>query len=104
MERDSPAAKAGLSVDDEILGLDGTRVSAKTLADKLKAAAPGDKVRVLYTRRDQIREVEVVLGPSTEPDFKIQPMPNPDPLQAEILKDWLKLPAPGTRSQEVTPR
>jgi len=90
VERDSPAAKAGLSVDDEIIGLDGTRVSAKTLADKLKAAAPGDKVRLLYARRDQIREVEVVLGPSTEPNFKIQPMPNPDPLQAEILKDWLK--------------
>jgi predicted metalloprotease with PDZ domain len=89
VERDSPAAKAGLSVDDEILGLDGTRVTAKTLADKLKAAASGDKVRLLYSRRDQIREVEVVLGPNTEPNFKIQPMSNPDALQAEILKDWL---------------
>jgi predicted metalloprotease with PDZ domain len=89
VERDSPAAKAGLSVDDEILGLDGTRVTAKTLADKLKAAASGDKVRLLYSRRDQIREVEVVLGPNTEPNFKIQPMSKPDALQAEILKDWL---------------
>jgi predicted metalloprotease with PDZ domain len=90
VERDSPAAKAGLSVDDEILALDSTRVTAKTLADKLEAAAPGDRVRVLCSWRDRIREVEVILGPKTEPSFKIRPMPNPDSLQAEILKDWLK--------------
>jgi len=90
IERGSPAAEAGLSVDDEILGLDGTRVTSRSLEDKLKDAAPGEKVRLLYSRRDQIREVQVVLGPKTEPDFRIRPMRNPDALQAEILKGWLK--------------
>jgi predicted metalloprotease with PDZ domain len=87
--RDSAAARAGLGVNDEILAFDGVRVGAKALADQLKAAAPGDKVRLLTARRDHVREVEVVLDRNLEPSFTIQPLPNPDALQSETLDAWL---------------
>ncbi len=87
--RDSAAAKAGLSVDDEILAFDGVRISAKTLADELRAAARGDKVRLLVARRDRVREIEIVLDPSLEPTFKIQPLPHLDARQSETLDAWL---------------
>jgi len=87
--RDSAAARAGLSVDDEILAFGGVRVGAKALADELRAAAPGDKVRLLVARRDHVREVEVVLDPSLEPSFRIQPVAHPDALQSQTLDAWL---------------
>ena len=56
----------------------------------LEAKKPGDTVRVLIARRGMLQEKEVVLGVKAERNFRIQPMPDPNPLQASILEDWLK--------------
>jgi predicted metalloprotease with PDZ domain len=90
VELDSPAQNAGLSAQDRILGIDGTRVTAKSLADDLKLRRAGDRIRVLYSRHDAIREVDATLGTKTERSFSIQPLANPSPLQVAILKDWLR--------------
>ncbi len=90
VEWDSPAQHAGLSVQDEIVAVDGARVTARTIAQALESRKPGDKAVLLISRRGQVREVDVTLGRKTERSFRIKPMANPDPLQAAILKDWLK--------------
>jgi len=90
VEMDSPALRAGLSVQDEIIALDGTRVSSRTMSEMLNSRKAGDKVRVLISRRNAIREVEVVLGKKTERSFRIKPLANPNPLQAAILKDLFR--------------
>ena len=90
IEWDSPASRAGLSLQDEILALDGVRVSSRTMGEFFNSKKPGDKVRVLVSRRGALREVEVVLGKKTERSFRIKPLSSPTQLQAEILKDWLK--------------
>jgi len=90
VEMDSPALQAGLSVQDEIIALDGTRVTSRTMSEMLNSRKAGDKVRVLISRRNAIREVEVVLGKKTERSFRIKPLANPDPLQAAILKDLFR--------------
>lgn len=90
IEMDSPALQAGLSVQDEIIALDGTRVTSRTMSEMLNSRKAGDKVRVLISRRNAIREVEVVLGKKTERSFHIKPLANPDPLQAAILKDLFR--------------
>jgi predicted metalloprotease with PDZ domain len=90
IEWDSPASRAGLSLQDEIIGLDGARVSSRAMGEFFNTKKPGDKVRVLVSRRGALREVEVVLGKKAERNFRIKPLSNPTPLQAEILKDWLK--------------
>ncbi|HXK36828.1 MAG TPA: PDZ domain-containing protein, partial [Candidatus Paceibacterota bacterium] len=87
---DSPAARAGLSVDDEIIALDGERVTSRSMHEKLDSRKPGDKVRVLFARRNQTRATEVVLGQNTERSFTITLLPDPDALQSEILSGWLK--------------
>jgi predicted metalloprotease with PDZ domain len=92
VEFDSPASKAGLSVQDEIVGLDGVRANARSIAELADARKPGDKVRVLLSRRNSLREIEIVLGKKTERSFRIKPMANPSPLQAQILRDWLRMP------------
>jgi len=90
VEMDSPALQAGLSVQDEIIALDGTRVTSRTMSEMLNSRKAGDKVRVLISRRNAIREVEVVLGKKTERSFRIKPLANPNPLQAAILKDLFR--------------
>jgi predicted metalloprotease with PDZ domain len=92
VEWDSPAQRAGLMAQDQILALDGTRVNAKSIDDALKSKTPGDKVKVLVSRRNKIREIEVVPGKKLERSFKIKPQSNPLPLQAAILNDWLRQP------------
>ncbi len=90
VERDSAAWQAGISVQDEILALDGKRASSKSLRQVLESAKPGDKIRVLVSRRDVVCEKEVVLGKKSEADFTIKPMVNPDALQSETLNAWLR--------------
>ena len=89
VEPDSPAALAGLSAQDEILAVDGTRVTPRTLAGELNARRPGDKVKVLYSRRGGVRETEVVLGTKVEPTFKIASREHPTSGQKKLLDSWL---------------
>ena len=97
VEWESPAARAGLSEQDEIVALDGVRVrgagaadgAERTMGELLRQKKPGDKVKVLVSRRGTIRELEVVLGKKPERSFAIRPIANPTPLQSAILKDWL---------------
>jgi predicted metalloprotease with PDZ domain len=86
----SPASQAGLSSQDEIIALDGVRVSSRTFAELLNSKKPGDKIMILISRRNTVREVEVILGKNIERSFQIKPISNPNPLQSMILKDWLK--------------
>lgn len=90
VEWDSPAQRGGLMAQDQILALDGTRVNAKSLDEKLKFKKAGDKMRVTLSRRGAIREIDVVLGQKMERTFKVKPVASPNSLQSAILDDWLK--------------
>jgi predicted metalloprotease with PDZ domain len=87
---DSPAMHAGFSAEDEIIALDGIRVNARTMDENLRQKKPADKIRVLISRGDRVREIEVILGKKQDRSFSIRPVANPTPLQSAILKDWLK--------------
>ncbi|MGB8958796.1 MAG: PDZ domain-containing protein [Candidatus Aminicenantales bacterium] len=90
IEPGSPASLAGLSAQDEILAIGGTRVVQRSFSETLNAHKPGDKVKVLYSRRGSVRETELVFGTKTERTFKIRPLPNPTVPQKALLGAWLK--------------
>ena len=90
VELDSPASAAGLSAQDEILAIDGTRISQRSLTGTLAGRKPGDKVRVLYARRGGVRETEVVLGAKAEPTYKIKALAAPTAEQRAALDAWLR--------------
>ena len=59
----SPAADAGLKVNDVITAVDGDKVDAeRTLRDRLVAYEPGDKVTLDVTRGTDTLKVDVTLG------------------------------------------
>jgi predicted metalloprotease with PDZ domain len=90
VEPDSPASLAGLSAQDEIVALDGARVTQRSLAGTINTRKPGEKVKVLYARRGAVHETEVTLGKKTERSFRITPLANPTPQQKALLDGWLR--------------
>lgn len=90
VELDSPAARAGLSVQDEVLAVDGARATSRSIADALAASKPGDVLRVLVSRRGRLLELGVTLGAKTERSFRMTSSADPTPLQKAILAGWLK--------------
>ncbi len=87
--RGSPAQEAGLSARDEIIALNGIRVSPRNFDSLLSGHKPGEKVKLLIARRNKIKEIEVVLAAKKERPFPIKPMAQPGKLEAEILRSWL---------------
>ena len=90
VEYDSPASRAGLSAQDEILGIDGIPAGTQSVDAMLRARKPGDTTKITVTHHGEVREVEAVLGSKMQRTFKITPIDNPTSLQAAILKDVLK--------------
>jgi serine protease Do len=59
----SPAATAGLELDDIILKLDGKDISdADTVKETVGGRKPGDKIKLTVKRGDSTKEIEVTLG------------------------------------------
>ncbi len=90
VELDSPASAAGLSAQDEILAVDGERTNQRSLAGVLAAHKPGDKIKVLYARRGDVKETDVILGTKADPSWKIAPLAGPTAQQKALLEGWLK--------------
>ena len=87
--RDAPAFKAGLNPDDEILAIDGYRVTAKQWESRLKQYRPGDSVDVLIARREHIETIRIVLGEEPANTWKLSVLDEPSEAQKQRLSDWL---------------
>lgn len=67
VEKDSPAAKAGLQVGDVITAVGSTKIDDKnSLADLIQARKPGDKVDLAVTRGTQTLTITVELGAASD--------------------------------------
>ena len=58
----SPAWRAGLTADDELLAERGFRLDSKGLQQRLEEHGPEGTLRLTLFRRDELLEVEVPLG------------------------------------------
>ena len=88
----SPAAATGLNVDDEIIALDGFRVTSSTLKDRLTQFKVNQTVPILTSRRQEIRRGEITF--KAEPNsWKLKVVKKPTDEQKQNLRVWLGLPA-----------
>jgi predicted metalloprotease with PDZ domain len=86
---DGPAYHADISAGDEIIAVDGYRVSKGTIGDRLAERRPGERVIVAYFRRDELREVGITLGRRPYNKIDIQPQEDSNPDQRAIFEGWL---------------
>jgi len=87
-----PAVQAGLYANDQLLALDGFRVDASTLKDRLASKRAGDTVRFTVFRRDELREVPVTLGDKPVEKLKITPAPDATDPEKAAYAAWLHEP------------
>jgi predicted metalloprotease with PDZ domain len=87
--RGTAAFDAGLSVDDEIVAIDGFRVRADQLAGRLENYEPGAPVELLVARREKMMRVGLQLGEEAGRVWQLEVRPSPSEEQKARLKDWL---------------
>ena len=63
---DSPAWRAGITFGDDIVAIDGARVTPATFANRVGDRDPGGHVRVSFFRRDVLNEATLTLAESPE--------------------------------------
>ncbi|SDX56700.1 M61 family metallopeptidase [Hymenobacter psychrophilus] len=86
--RDGSAWQGGLNVGDEILSLDGVRVTDDL--NKLLAGRPvGSSVKVLVTREGRVQELNFPLLASPVSRYRIERQPNPTAEQQRVFDKWL---------------
>jgi predicted metalloprotease with PDZ domain len=90
VRRDSPAVAAGLNVDDEIIAIDAFRVRADQLSPRLDQYKPGDKVRLLVARRDQLMTLDIQFGTEPPRQWRLEVNPGATETQQRQRDRWLK--------------
>ena len=84
----SPAWRAGLYAEDEIVAESGFRVDRAGLWQRLEERGPGGTLRLTVFRRDELVEVEVPLAPPPEDAVWLDPVKAPTDAQRQAFEAW----------------
>jgi len=93
----SPAHRAGLYAEDEIVAEDGFRVDRAALWDRLRERGPGGKLALTVFRRDELVAVDVELGTPPDDTVWLEAVPDPTPAQKTAFEGWCGVPWPTAR-------
>ncbi len=86
---DGPAYAAGVYAGDQLLALDGWRIDAEKLNERLAERAPGETLRLALFRYDQLIEVPVCLTATPPDQLTLRLLAEPDAFQQRMYRDWL---------------
>ncbi|HYW18437.1 MAG TPA: M61 family metallopeptidase [Nodularia sp. (in: cyanobacteria)] len=92
VEVNSPAQQAGIDAGDELLAIEGIKLTSHQLSDRLKDYQPNDTIAVTVFHQDELRTYSVTLGTPHPTKFQIVAVHNPDPSQKENCAGWLGAP------------
>ncbi|XGW00659.1 MAG: PDZ domain-containing protein [Leptolyngbya sp. BL-A-14] len=92
VEVGSPARKAGIDAGDELLAINGLRVSADQLTERLRDFQSGDRLQLSFFHQDELRSSTVTLADPRVTRFQVVPVDRPTREQAQNFLGWLKVP------------
>jgi predicted metalloprotease with PDZ domain len=87
--RGTPAFRAGLSVDDEILAIADRRVLADHWPQRMEQLHPGETVLLLVARRGRLVRVDILLGEEPGRKWTLEVRPDSTSEQTRHLNSWL---------------
>ena len=90
----SPAWKAGLSVKDDLVALDGARIVPEEWEKRVDELEPGDRVRLTLFRNGFLRELPLVVGARENAAWVIRRLDHPTEAQRRVYEGWLWNPWP----------
>lgn len=89
VEIGSPAQLAGIDPGDELLAIDGVRVSAEHLSDRLRDYQTGTILKITLFHGDLLRTILLTLAPPRPQHYQVSPIENPSPTQSQNFYGWL---------------
>lgn len=99
---ESPAIRAGINADDELVALDGFQVKDKEFLEKrLRERAAGDEVVLHVFRRSELVETRVVLGEAPPEKWAIEEDKKASARAKRLRRAWLAPRAGAKRKRPV---
>jgi len=101
---DTPGHRGGLSPGDEIVALNGSKVSFPKFAKELEAYPPGTPVDVAVFRRGYLRHLALTTGKSPPEKYRFAPAEPANDLSRKVHANWLDAPwvAPKSEAESKT--
>ena len=97
---DGPAYRAGVVSGDEIVAVNGRRVSASQFDEWIGLLRPGDPVTLHIIRRDELRTVSFKLAGKPNGRWTVSRMKHPADSQKAAYRSWLHQEWPSKSSEE----
>ena len=85
----SPAQLAGIDAGDELLAIDGFKVSAEKLNDRLKVYQVGQQINLTIFHADRLMTVPVTLSAPQPQKYHLRSLEHTDDLQRQLFKAWV---------------
>ncbi len=86
---ESPAALGGIDANDELLAIDGIKVNAKSLNERLKDYREGDTIQVTVFHKDELKTLPVTLSKPQSNSYELVIKDDLSPEQQQNLTEWL---------------
>lgn len=91
VEAGSPAHLAGIDAGDELLAIDGMRVTAQNLSDRLRDYYPSDTISVTIFHQEELRTFAVTLAAPRPSRYQVLPVEHPTSTQKQNYQGWLEV-------------
>ncbi|GAB4539718.1 MAG: PDZ domain-containing protein [Pleurocapsa sp.] len=86
---DSPAAQTGIDAGDELLAIDGIRVTAESFSERLKDYQVGDTIQVSVFHQDELKAFPLILAQPQPSRYELAVKDNLSATQQQNLSGWL---------------
>jgi predicted metalloprotease with PDZ domain len=88
----SPAYRAGITIGDELIAMDGHRMRSETLPLVTEGVAMGATVELVLLRDDLLRSISVTLDQPAPQAYVVRRAEHPTPAQRETFESWVGVP------------
>lgn len=89
VDANSPAGKAGIDADDELLAIDDFRVTSDNLNDRLQDYQANDVIKLTYFHQEELKTANIKLESPKPSSYQVKMIENPSKKQQEMLNKWL---------------
>jgi predicted metalloprotease with PDZ domain len=86
----SPAQLAGVDPTDELLAINGFKVSAEKLNDRLQLAKPGQQIELTIFHGDRLITVPIILAEPQAQKYQLRSIEHPNDRQSQLFKSWTR--------------
>ncbi len=87
-----PARRAGISPGDELVAMNGVKVTHRDFAKMLETTPAGTEVSLSVFRRGWLTTLPATMGKSPPDSYEFAPVADPSPLARRIFESWLESP------------